>query len=212
MSRNAWLVRPFPHEIRRIDEFKENNIVAIGWPGIGDISKKSREDIKEILSGNPYKLKGLALGNAYATIDIFVNQMKIGDLVLTPDGDDIYLGEITGDYLLDSSVDNNSTGYPHQRTVKWLENTSRKKLSMPLRTSLKVHRATANLTEHITEIETLSCGKEYKEELKGKNQEIIAVSYPLRPDYLVTFNVPSDITKEEAKRLSSYLENLYFVQ
>lgn len=209
--KNAWLVRPFPYGTKRLDEFKTQNIVAIGWPGIGDLTNKLREDIKEILSGVPYQLKGLELGNAYATIDIFVNQMQVGDLILSPDGDDIYFGEITSDYYMESTVDNYSTGYPHQHKVKWLNDTFRKNLSMPLRSSLKVHRTTANLFNHVDEIESLANGKEYKVE-KFDETNIISVNYPLRPDFTISFNVPSNISKDEAKRLSNYLETLYFVK
>lgn len=207
MSKSAWLVRPFPHNIKRLDMFKKADIIAIGWPGIGDLSQKSREGIKEILAGAPYQLKGLELGNAYATIDIFVNRMSIGDLVLIPDGDDIYFAEITSEYYLDAAADNADEGYPHQRTIKWLADTSRKNLSMPLRSSLKVHRATANLSEHLNEIEALSRGEKYDEELT----QAISVSYPLRPDFEISFQLPSDITKEEAQRLSDYLRTLYFI-
>ncbi|MEI3364025.1 MAG: hypothetical protein V8R59_00150 [Enterocloster sp.] len=72
-----------------------------------------------------------------------------------PNGEDIYLGEVTSDYYLDAAVDSNEEGYPHQRTAKWITNTSRKDLSMELRSSLKVHRTTANLSHHIDEIEAL---------------------------------------------------------
>lgn len=209
--KNAWLVRPFPHGTKRLEEFKTQNIVAVGWPGIGDLTNKSREDIKEILSREPYQLNGLELGNAYATIDIFVNRMQVGDLILTPDGDDIYFGEIIGDYYMESTVDNDSFGYPHQRKVKWLNDTSRKNLSMPLRSSLKVHRTTANLSDHVAEIESLANGKDYKAE-KFDEMNVISVNYPLRPDFTISFNVPSNISKDEAKRLSNYLDTLYFVQ
>lgn len=206
--KNAWLVRPYPHDIKRLDEFKQNNIVAIGWPGIGNLTGKSREDIKTILSGEPYNLTGLYLGNAYATIDIFVNRMAIGDLVLVPDGDDIYFCEITSDYYLDDVYDNNTDGYPHQRKVKWLSNTLRKDLSTPLRTSLKVHRATADLSKHLEEINLLSQGREFTS--TTDDYETIPVTYPLRPDFTVAFEIPTDMTKGEAKRLSLYIESLYF--
>lgn len=212
MSRSAWLVRPFPHNKKRLEEFKKANIIAIGWPGIGDLSHKSREGIKGILADKPYQLKGLELGNAYATIDIFVNRMAIGDLVLIPDGDDIYFAEITGDYCLNREVDNADAGYPHQRKIKWLADTSRQNLSMPLRSSLKVHRATANLSEHLNEIEALSRGEKYEEAFEKDIPQAISVSYPLRPDFMVSFQIPSDITMEEAQRLSDYLKTLYFVR
>lgn len=110
--RNAWLIRPVPHGIPRVTEFKEKGIIAVGWPCIGNLKGKSREDLKHLLSLPPYSLTGLALGNAYATIDIFVNQMEVGDLLLMPNGEDIYLGEVTSDYYLDAAVDSNEEGYP----------------------------------------------------------------------------------------------------
>ena len=214
---NAWLVRPFPHDDKRLEEFKLKNVVAVGWPGIGDLSGKSREDIKSILSGPPYNLSGLKLGNAYATVDIFVNRMQVGDLVLVPDGEDIYFCEITSDYYRDKSVDyiekpidSNDYGYPHQRKVKWLSNTLRTELSKALRSSLKVHRTTADLTKHYEEIKALSQGHEYSGESTDSNT--IEVTYPLRSDFSISFEIPADITKSEAKRLSLYFESLYFTE
>lgn len=207
--KNAWLIRPMPHGINRLSEFKENQIIAVGWPCIGDLKGKSREDLKKLLSEPPYNLTGLALGNAYATIDIFINQMQIGDSVLMPYGDDIYLGEITSNYYRDPSVDNDDKGYPHQRTVKWLSNTSRKELTIDLRSSLKVHRSTANLSRHIKEIEAVCHGKKYNE-IKQTQTNTINVSYPLRPNFNIEFKIPTDITLTEAQRLSSYFASLYF--
>lgn len=208
--KNAWLVRPFPHGNKRLNEFKQNNIIAVGWPNIGDLTGKSREEIKTILSGAPYSLEGLALGNAYATIDIFVNRMQKGDLVLVPDGDDIYFAAITSAYFLDSTVDNSTDGYPHQRRIKWLSDTSRKDLSSALRSSLKVHRTTADLSKHFTEINSLSQGKKFED--KTDECETISVSYPLRSNFSIDFVVPNNITKTEAKRLSTYLETLFFAE
>lgn len=205
--KSAWLVRPMPHGINRVSEFKKKKIIAVGWPSIGDLNGKSREDLKQLLSQPPYNLNGLALGNAYATIDIFVNQMQIGDLVLMPNGDDIYFGEITGDYYLDSTVDSDDEGYPHQRTIKWISDASRKELSMDLRSSLKVHRTTANLSHHVKEIEALCRGEKVDETMQATT---INVSYPLRPDFNVDFKIPTDVSSDEAQRLSTYFASLYF--
>ena len=205
--RNAWLIRPVPHGIPRVTEFKEKGIIAVGWPSIGNLKGKSREDLKHLLSLPPYSLTGLALGNAYATIDIFVNQMEVGDLLLMPNGEDIYLGEVTSDYYLDAAVDSNEEGYPHQRTAKWITNTSRKDLSMELRSSLKVHRTTANLSHHIDEIEALCKGEKL-----AVTTDYIEVTYPLRADFEVSFKIPKDISKDEAQRLSSYFASLYFTK
>lgn len=204
---SAWLVRPYPHnpEIKRIDEFRNNNMVAIGWPLLNDLTGKSREEIKSILSDNPYKLSGLELGNAYATIDIFVNRMQIGDYLLVPDGDDIYFAKITSDYYYDSAFANDATGYPHQRHVKWLNNCARKDLSKALRSSLKVHRTTADLSKHFNEIYSFAEGITFSDTVNS-----ISVEYPLREDFTVSFSIPTDMTETEAKRLSMYFESLYF--
>lgn len=207
--KNAWLVRPMPHGKNRVSEFKKKQIIAVGWPCIGDLNGKSREDLKQLLSKPPYSLSGLALGNAYATIDIFVNQMQISDLVLMPNGDDIYFGEITSNYYMDSTVDSDDEGYPHQRTIKWLSDASRKELSMDLRSSLKVHRTTANLSHHTKEIEALCHGEKIDETILLQ-ATTIDVSYPLRPNFNVSFKIPTDISSDEAQRLSAYFASLYF--
>ncbi len=207
-TKRAWLVRPRPHGKMRLEEFKNNNIIAVGWPCIGNLTGKSREDLKEILSMKPYQLSGLALGNTYATIDIFVNQMQKGDFVLVANGDDIYFAEIISNYYLDKTVDNDEDGYPHQRQVHWLTDTSRNQLSKSLRDSLKVHRTTANLSRHIEEIDALAHGKTY--EPKAHNNGTIEVSYPLRPNHTIVFSIPDNITKNEARRLSEYFATLYF--
>lgn len=208
---NAWLIRPVPHGKSRLFEFLNHGIIAVGWPCIGDLTGKSREELKEILSKPPYDYQGLTLGNAYATIDIFVNQMKNGDLLLMPNGDDIYFGEITSGYYCDPLVDNDNDGYPHQRKAKWLTNTSRQTLSKELRYSLKVHRTTANLSHHFAEIDALSHNRKVPSATSAST-DTIDVSYPLRPDYTVTFRIPTDISAEEAKRLSMYFSSLYFTE
>ena len=55
--------------------------------------------------------------------------MNKGDLVLTPDGDNIYLGVIASNYQFNPKVDNISNGYSHQRTVEWHNKITRKELS-----------------------------------------------------------------------------------
>lgn len=203
----AWLIRPYPHDISRINEFRQGGFVAIGWPGIGDLTGKSCEDIKRILAGKPYSLSGNALGCANATVDIFVNRIAPGDLILVPDGTDIFFAEICSDYYLDAAFDSAQTGYSHQRKVKWLRTMTRDDLSKALRSSLKVWRTAASLSKHYEEIYALAYGKEYS---PSSAAESIAVSYPLRKDFSISFSIPADITKDEASRLAQYFGTLYF--
>lgn len=201
---NTWLVRPFPHNIKRLDEFRRRNLVAIGWPGIGNLTGQSRESIKSLLASPPNNLAGLELGNSYATIDIFVNRINTGDIILVPDGDDIYFAKVMSGYVFDASAV--ADGYPHQRSVEWLLDTSRTALSKELRSSLRVHRATADLSHHAAEIEALSMGNPVMV------TTFVEVSYPLRANFTVAFKIPNDITRTEADRLSNYLRSLYFTE
>ena len=71
----AWLLRPYPHnhDICRLDYFRENNLIAIGWPGINSLAGKSRDQIKEILEGHPYNLQSLqfAIGDLSDSVGDF---------------------------------------------------------------------------------------------------------------------------------------------
>lgn len=208
---NAWLLRPSPHSINRMDEFLADNLIAIGWPGINDLTGKTREQIKMILSQPPYEYKSLELGNAYATVDIFVNKMNVDDLVLVPNGDDIHFCVITSDYYFDANFDANTIGYSHQRKVRWLTSTSRSNLPMELRKSLKVHRATADLSNHYEAIKALAHGNDISQStVVSDDASNVSVDYPLRPDIMVTITVPKDITKTEAERLGDFIKTLYF--
>jgi restriction system protein len=208
---NGWLLRPSPHGISRMSEFLANNIIGIGWPGIGDLSGKTREQIKSILSQPPYRLTSLELGNAYATVDIFVNRMNVDNLVLVPDGDDIHFGIIKSNYFFDTKYDSDAVGYSHQRRVEWLSSTLRKNLPMDLRKSLKVHRATADLSGYYEVIKTLAYGADLSQTNSFNNENaIVSVDYPLRPEVLVTVTVPRDITRTESERLGDFIKTLYF--
>jgi predicted Mrr-cat superfamily restriction endonuclease len=207
----AWLVRPLPNDKNRIEEFKSSNIVAVGWPLIGDLTGKSREEIKLILQAPPYNYSSLKLGNAYATIDILVNQMSIGDLVLIPNGDDIYFAKINSNYHYEKSKDTNDEGYPHQRKVSFLAGPiARSQLPESLRKSLKVHRATADLSKHYDTIKSLSEGNTIISTCSTYSNEFTDVEYPIRPGVVVKLSIPNNINQSEASRLSDFVKTLYF--
>ena len=127
--------------------------------------------------------------------------------------EDIEIPTLKADEVLvkvEASKDGSDVGYSHQRKVTWLNDTSRKQLSKKLRSSLKVHRTTANMSEHVLEIEALATSGTYEQPTESPLVDTIKVSYPLRPDCLVSFDIPKDISKDEAKRLSAYFQTLYF--
>lgn len=201
----AWMLRPYPDNVKRLAEFRQDHLVAIGWPELGNLNGRTKEELKELLGGEPYHLTGYRLGSAYATTDIFVNRMQVGDLLLIPDGEDIFFARVAGDYVFEPAQ--KKAGYPHQRKAEWLKSVSRRDLSKALRSSLKAHQTAADLTKRYEEIEALAFGKSNP---AVNSQKTIAVSYPLRRDFTVHFEIPEDMTKSEAARLSSFFEGLYF--
>ena len=158
------------------------------------------------LSCKAFAMRLMHLGcRSYFVGETTTTAIQKGDLLLVPDGEDIFFAEVTGDYTFSAALC--SEGYPHQRKVKWLKNVSRSDLSMALRSSLKAHQTAADVSRHYEEIEALAFGKEGP--ALGV-QKTIPVSYPLRRDFTVRFEVPENLTKGEAKRLASFFEGLYF--
>ncbi len=163
-----------------------------------------------------YSSKKHMLGAACTMMDLFVNRMSIGDYVLVPDERDIYFCEITSDYFYDESAPDNGKAYFHKRSVRWLPSALRSNLSEELRVSLKVPRVVADLAKHTAEIKALANGTKYENIAENnRNQqeysgETIDVSYPIRKDFDIRFQIPVDLSKNEAKRLSMYFETLYF--
>ncbi|MGD1816287.1 MAG: AAA family ATPase [Pleomorphochaeta sp.] len=99
------------------DNCKENSCIAIGWLGDIDLSGYSKEDItnkiNEISDDNN-------LTQSISSIDLFVNELNIGDIVCVYDGPYTIrdIGIITGNYMFDKK---NIYNYPHRRSVKWIK-------------------------------------------------------------------------------------------
>ncbi len=52
--KRTWLIRPLPlNSVNRVQEFKENGFIAIGWPQIGSLEGKSKEEIRALNFGRP---------------------------------------------------------------------------------------------------------------------------------------------------------------
>ncbi len=119
--RNAWVVRPYPHNIYRMREFLEGNLVAVGWPALGDLTgMTTRDEIKHQLS-KQYGGSARPLGAAAGSLYRFVVEILKGDFIVVPDGDNVYFSVVTSDYRYEPTVATDEEGYPHQRKVRWLQ-------------------------------------------------------------------------------------------
>ncbi|NLY19444.1 MAG: AAA domain-containing protein [Clostridiaceae bacterium] len=98
------------------DDCKKNNCIALGWDELGSLHNKAYDDILEILS-KTYSINS-SWTSAASSLNNFVNQMSIGDLVLIYDGPQTIrdIGVITGDYYYDKS-----RKFSHRRSVNWIK-------------------------------------------------------------------------------------------
>ena len=111
---DAWIISP-GEGARLWGEFLELGIAAIGWDDLGDLSEyESREAIHSTLIENGYGQNPIMASLAAWE---FVNEIKIGDVVLVKRGRDVILGwgEVTGDYAYEAE----RAEYVNQRTVQW---------------------------------------------------------------------------------------------
>lgn len=117
-----------------IDDFKDLNIVAIGWE-IGDLSGKNPTEIKELMARRYPDANKTSLGLNSGQVTRFVCDFQIGDWVISynPNSRKYLVGRISSDYYYSSKLAEkyNQTDefYPHFRNVEWLGEANRDDLS-----------------------------------------------------------------------------------
>ena len=101
--------------------FLRDNVVAIGWKAMGDLSLISadREAFRlKYVETYPDAKKG-NIGNSVGMLFRFVHEMQIGDYVIFPSKSDrmVNIGAIEGSYQFVG----NAVEYVQQRKVKWIK-------------------------------------------------------------------------------------------
>lgn len=105
--------------------FLKNNVIAIGWPGFGDLSTvtATREAFKERYAQIYSNDKPGAIPTSAGMLYRFIHEIKIGDYVVFPSKVDrmVNIGVVEGEYTyVDSEKE-----YVQQRKVKWLKHLPR---------------------------------------------------------------------------------------
>ncbi|MDR1110075.1 MAG: hypothetical protein LBP92_05110 [Deltaproteobacteria bacterium] len=125
-SKNLWVIRPEPNFINRLDAFLEEGMVAIGWPAVGDLGGGlNREALSDRLTdtyGHYRHEQRSDLAVAAGVLDRFVNQISEGDVILVPNGEEVFLAQVVGPYEYHSELSHDSpeAGYPHWHRVFFL--------------------------------------------------------------------------------------------
>lgn len=105
--------------------FLKNNVIAIGWPDFGDLSKvtATREAFKEHYAKVYPNDKLGAIPTSAGMLYRFIHEINIGDYVIFPSRIDrmVNIGIVEGEYTyVDSEKE-----YVQQRKVKWLKHLPR---------------------------------------------------------------------------------------
>ncbi len=111
------------------EDFKIHNVVAVGWPDIGNLSNfNSYEDLKSALRNTYPDFSEGKLSSTAGQLNRFKNEFKNGDFVITYNSEArIYLvGEIESNYEFDRT----RLEFFHIRKVKWVGEIPRDSLSL----------------------------------------------------------------------------------
>lgn len=105
--------------------FLQNDVIAIGWKNMGDLSKieATRDAFKEsYIEAYPDAKKG-SIGNGAGMLFRFTNEVQIGDYVVFPSkiNRQINIGIVESKYIYNATA----TEYVQQHKVKWLKHLPR---------------------------------------------------------------------------------------
>ncbi len=204
--KNYWLLRAKPHNVDRIEEFLTQNIVAVGWPGIPDLSQLNKDILKEKLHEQYPNASNRDISLDANILNRFSNEMKIDDIIVTPTEKDVYFFKITSNYFYEISKATENEGYPHQRNVELLKSVSRYQLIESLKKPLRTRYALADINNYSDEIDNLLTGNSTN---YLSNDNFLSFKYPLRENLSIDISIPKDITMEESERLGNFIKKIY---
>lgn len=140
-----WMVRAFPDQIDRKEEFLENDIIAVYW-GVGDLTEcLNKHQIEESVAQLDLAPRDASL--KVGLLDRFRNLMQPNDYVIVPYHDVFYTGIIKSDYYFDP----NSQRFEHQRKVEWLfdkKSFSRDELPEAIQITIKSQLGLVGMDKH----------------------------------------------------------------
>lgn len=131
----GWMVRA-GRGGKYVDEFEQNNYVAVGWNKLGPLNRFSDSDsVKQAYLAIYGNDKPGKTANAIGMIRRFGQSINKGDWVVTynPKRRVYLLGRDKGQFVF---IDRDDEGYRQTRRVEWVGEVSRDALSQSSRNSL----------------------------------------------------------------------------
>jgi len=184
----AWMARA-GNDNELAGELVKNNVAAIGWQKMGDLSgAHTRAAVKERYTEAYPEASTYRRGANAGQLHRFANEIDEGDYVLTylKSSRTYRVGRISGSYKYQPDT---FEDYPHARPVDWIGTIARDDFSTRARNSLGSTLTVFSLDDYVTEIEALLSGDPeanevveeveeesppFSEEVKSQADELIA--------------------------------------
>ena len=116
-SINYWMIAPGEH-LKLWDEFKSENVIAIGWDYLGDLKDYDSKEAIERKIAEQRADEVRPVNDSKAAWD-FYREVQVGDTVYVKEGIRKILarGVVTGEYYFDAEA----SEFKHRRKVEWLQ-------------------------------------------------------------------------------------------
>jgi len=153
--RRAWLVRGANVDgVNLLPRWLADGFCSIQWVEVPEIAAGTpRREIAKLVKQFYPDATAVSQGLSVGVLDRFVNEIQVGDVVVTVDGPRVYVGEVTGEptYTGEKLV-------TRQRSVAWKNAGNpflRAQLSSDAADGLRGQLALSDLTAHLAEFATL---------------------------------------------------------
>lgn len=135
-SRNYWRIGTSDGSNSFWNLMKTENKICIGWNEIGDLNEveiKSKNDVIYLMRNEGfYPEDNRTLSRKSGEIFNFLNDIKIGDVILAQDGTSVLgIGIVTDEYIYEAK-----DGFSHQRPIEWKITNPKFSNDIGLRTSV----------------------------------------------------------------------------
>jgi 5-methylcytosine-specific restriction protein B len=151
-TRRAWLLRGTESGKSLVPEWIKGNFCSIGWSHLGNFPKDiEKHELINLLGSTYPDARPGTIRNAAGVILRFLQVMQVGDLVLSPNRNELFIGVIGGT----PEFTPEDTTQPRRRVVEWAnadEPIKRSSISASLFSKLRTLLTLTDISDSIEEI------------------------------------------------------------
>ncbi len=135
----------------------ENNPhICIGWSKMGDLSNaKTKEEIETLYDDTWPDAKKNSKASNVGQLNRFVNDTKIGDLIVFRKDNGIHIGRVTSEYFWNQEDFGDDLDYKNVRQVEWIKHVSTDIFSQEFLNSLGSAMSYFSLTKYYNVIQSI---------------------------------------------------------